>query len=400
MALTALLFNYKDNANHMTKNTDINTAAQTDISANIDTSTPTEALAAELDITPVAEPVDNAPLENNANLDNDHDSDSENDSAIEAFFAPSSNPVQADGFKTGYVAIVGRPNVGKSTLMNHMLGQKLSITSRKPQTTRHRIHGILSNDEMQAVFVDTPGIHRNEVRAINERMNKAAVSALVDVDLVLFVVDSDQWRDDDLLTLQKLGNTDLTVVLVINKADTLKDKGALLPLIETFSASFDFADIVPVSALKNQNLERLQQVIASHLPVADPIYDTEQITDRSERFLASEIIREKIMRSAGDEVPYDLTVQIDAFKDEPAHTDPKTGRPRKAVTFIDATIYVERGGQKAIVIGDKGQRIKQVGMDARKDMEQLFDKKIMLTLWVKVKRGWSDDERALTSLGY
>lgn len=327
-------------------------------------------------------------------------SDLSNDNTIDAFFASSGTQALAPDFKAGYVAIVGRPNVGKSTLMNHLLGQKLSITSRKPQTTRHRIHGILSNSEMQAVFVDTPGIHHNEVRAINERMNKAAVSALVDVDLVLFVVDSDQWREDDLLTLQKLGETDLTVVLVINKADTIKDKGSILPLIETFNDSFDFADIVPVSALKNQNLERLQQVIASHLPVAAPIYDTEQITDRSERFLASEIIREKIMRSAGDEVPYDLTVQIDEFKDEAAHTDPKTGRRRRACTFIDATIYVERSGQKAIVIGEKGQRIKQVGMDARKDMEQLFDKKVMLTLWVKVKRGWSDDERALTSLGY
>jgi GTP-binding protein Era len=284
--------------------------------------------------------------------------------------------------------------------MNHLLGQKLSITSRKPQTTRHRIHGILSTNEMQAVFVDTPGIHHNEVRAINERMNKAALSALVDVDLVLFVVDSDQWREDDLLTLQKLGETDLKIVLIINKADTLKDKGVILPLIETFNESFDFADIVPVSALKSQNLDRLQEVIASHLPVADPIYDLEQITDRSERFLASEIIREKIMRSAGDEVPYDLTVQIDGFKDEAAHKDPKTGRPRKAMTFIDATIFVERSGQKAIVIGEKGQRIKQVGIDARKDMELLFDKKVMLTLWVKVKRGWSDDERALNSLGY
>ncbi|WP_243453080.1 GTPase Era [Psychrobacter coccoides] len=319
---------------------------------------------------------------------------------IDSFFASSGSKDITDDFKAGYVAIVGRPNVGKSTLMNHLLGQKLSITSRKPQTTRHRIHGILTTDEMQAVFVDTPGIHHNEVRAINERMNKAALSALVDVDLVLFVVDSDQWRDDDLLTLQKLGETDLTIVLVINKADTLSDKGTLLPLIETFSDSFDFADIVPVSALKNQNLDRLEEVIASHLPTALPIYDLEQITDRSERFLASEIIREKIMRSSGDEVPYDLTVQIDQFKDEPAHKDPKTGRPRKACTFIDATIYVERSGQKAIVIGDKGQRIKQVGIDARKDMEQLFDKKIMLTLWVKVKRGWSDDERALTSLGY
>ena len=386
-----LPLNNEDNVKNMTENTDTSS-----IQNNVETND-VEQNHAELGNTRLNDAklnVDNTEdtaLENNA---------LENDTAIEEFFSPNNNAHMADGFKTGYVAIVGRPNVGKSTLMNHLLGQKLSITSRKPQTTRHRIHGILSNDEMQAVFVDTPGIHRNEVRAINERMNKAAVSALVDVDLVLFVVDSDQWRDDDLLVLQKLGDTNLTVVLVINKADTLKDKGSVLPLMETFNDSFDFADIVPVSALKNQNLDRLQEVIASHLPVAAPIYDTEQITDRSERFLASEIIREKIMRSAGDEVPYDLTVQIDGFKDEVAHIDPKTGRPRKACTFIDATIYVERSGQKAIVIGDKGQRIKQVGMDARKDMEQLFDKKIMLTLWVKVKRGWSDDERALTSLGY
>ncbi|KAA0913767.1 GTPase Era [Psychrobacter sp. ANT_WB68] len=391
-----LPLNNEDNAKNMTQNT--NTSSTQNIAEANDSK--------QNDIAQNNAELNNARL-NDAKLNVDSSEDAtlesntlENDMAIEEFFSPNNNAHRADGFKTGYVAIVGRPNVGKSTLMNHLLGQKLSITSRKPQTTRHRIHGILSNDEMQAVFVDTPGIHRNEVRAINERMNKAAVSALVDVDLVLFVVDSDQWRDDDLLTLQKLGDTNLTVVLVINKADTLKDKGSVLPLIETFNDSFDFADIVPVSALKNQNLDRLQEVIASHLPIADPIYDTEQITDRSERFLASEIIREKIMRSAGDEVPYDLTVQIDGFKDEAAHIDPKTGRPRKACTFIDATIYVERSGQKAIVIGDKGQRIKQVGMDARKDMEQLFDKKIMLTLWVKVKRGWSDDERALTSLGY
>ena len=391
-----LPLNNEDNAKNMTENTNTS-STQNNVEAN-----DVEQNHAELGNTRLndaklnVDNIEDTALQNNAIEDNAI----ENDTAIEEFFSPNNNVHMADGFKTGYVAIVGRPNVGKSTLMNHLLGQKLSITSRKPQTTRHRIHGILSNDEMQAVFVDTPGIHRNEVRAINERMNKAAVSALVDVDLVLFVVDSDQWRDDDLLVLQKLGDTNLTVVLVINKADTLKDKGSVLPLIETFNDSFDFADIVPVSALKNQNLDRLQEVIASHLPIADPIYDTEQITDRSERFLASEIIREKIMRSAGDEVPYDLTVQIDGFKDEAAHIDPKTGRPRKACTFIDATIYVERSGQKAIVIGDKGQRIKQVGMDARKDMEQLFDKKIMLTLWVKVKRGWSDDERALTSLGY
>lgn len=322
----------------------------------------------------------------------------DNDDVISAFFdkKPATNAV----FKAGFVAIVGRPNVGKSTLMNHLLGQKLSITSRKPQTTRHRIHGILTDENMQIVFVDTPGIHANEVRAINERMNKAAISALSDVDVVLFVVNGLQWREDDLLTLEKLSATNLPVILVINKTDTIKDKSELLPVIDSFNDSFDFADIVPVSALRRHNLDRLQTVIAEYLPAREAIFDAEQITDRSERFLASEIIREKIMRQSGDEVPYDLTVQIDTFKDEPAHQDPETGKWRRAVTFIDATIFVERAGQKSIVIGDKGSRIKQIGIDARKDMELLFDRKIMLTLWVKVKRGWSDDERALNSLGY
>ncbi|AZQ92801.1 GTPase Era [Moraxella catarrhalis] len=322
-----------------------------------------------------------------------------NEDTISAFFENRSIP-KNESFRAGFVAIVGRPNVGKSTLMNHMLGQKLSITSRKPQTTRHRIHGILTDEDRQIVFVDTPGIHSKEVRAINERMNKAAISALADVDVVLFVVDGIQWREDDLLTLEKLSATNLPVILVINKADTVKDKSKLLPVIESFSESFDFADIIPVSALRRHNLDRLQSVIGEYLPIRPAIFDAEQITDRSERFLASEIIREKIMRISGDEVPYDLTVQIDTFKDEPAHKDPETGKWRKAVTFIDATIFVERAGQKSIIIGDKGAKIKQVGIDARKDMEVLFDRKIMLTLWVKVKRGWSDDERALNSLGY
>lgn len=327
------------------------------------------------------------------------DQNSHNEDTISVFFNQQANPLQED-FRSGFVAIVGRPNVGKSTLMNHLLGQKLSITSRKPQTTRHRIHGILTDDTAQFVFVDTPGIHSKTVRAINERMNNAAVSALSDVDLVLFVVDGLKWVEDDLLTLEKLANTDLPVVLVINKADTIKDKSQLLPHIEEFSQSFEFADIIPVSALRGHNLDRLLEVAKGFLPTRPPIFDPEQITDRSERFLASEIIREKIMRTSGDEVPYDLTVQIDTFKDEPAHKDPETGKWRKACTFIDATIFVERAGQKSIVIGEKGAKIKQVGMDARADMEKLFDRKVMLTLWVKVKKGWSDDERTLASLGY
>lgn len=325
---------------------------------------------------------------------------SDQNDAITAFFDDHPSPTIGDDFKAGFVAIIGRPNVGKSTLMNHLLGQKLSITSRKPQTTRHRIHGILTDDAHQMVFVDTPGIHAKQVKAMNERMNKTAVSALSDVDVVLFVVDGMQWREDDLFTLQKLSATDLPVVLVINKSDTIKDKSQLLPRMGEYQESFDFADIVPVSALRGHNLDRLVAVVTRFLPTRPPIFDPEQITDRSERFLASEIIREKIMRISGDEVPYDLTVQIDAFKDEPAHKDPETGKWRRAVTFIDATIFVARAGQKTIVIGDKGARIKQVGIEARQDMEKLFDKKIMLTLWVKVKKGWSDDERALSSLGY
>lgn len=327
---------------------------------------------------------------------------STNEDVIGQFFNAETAPstALAQDFRTGYVAIVGRPNVGKSTLMNHVLGQKLSITSRKPQTTRHRIMGILTDEQMQAIFVDTPGIHSKEVRAINERMNKAATSALVDVDLVLFVVDSLKWVSDDELVFQKLQNLNVPVVAVINKCDTIKDQAQIFTLLQKLHDTATFTDIVPVSALRGQNLDELTRVIQKHLPIAEPIYDAEQVTDRSERFLASEIIREKVMRASGDEIPYDLTVQIDTFKDEPPHQDPKTGKWRKAVTFIDATIFVERQGQKVIVIGEKGEKIKQIGIDARQDMEKMFDKKVMLTLWVKVKKGWSDDERALTSLGY
>lgn len=324
-----------------------------------------------------------------------------NDDVIAQFFNPSqAEPERADDFRTGYVAIVGRPNVGKSTLMNHILGQKLSITSRKPQTTRHRIMGIYTDEAIQAIFVDTPGIHANEVRAINERMNKAATSALADVDLVLFVVDGLKWVSDDELVFQKVQNLSVPVVAVVNKSDTVDDRTAMFALLQKLHDTGVFSEIVPVSALRGHNLDELVKVIGKYLPISEPIYDAEQVTDRSERFLASEMIREKVMRSSGDEIPYDLTVQIDTFKDEPAHQDPKTGKWRKAVTFIDATIFVERQGQKAIVIGDKGEKIKQIGIEARQDMEAMFGKKVMLTLWVKVKKGWSDDERALTSLGY
>ncbi len=318
---------------------------------------------------------------------------------IGQFFNERVTTIPAD-FRCGFVAIVGRPNVGKSTLMNHLLGQKLSITSRKPQTTRHKIVGIDTRDNVQAVYVDTPGMHKKEVRAINRMMNKAAHSALRDVNLVLFVVDAFKWTPDDDLVLEKLIHAEMPVIMVINKVDTVEDKRQLLPLIEKHGQRMKFSDIVPISALRGANLEHLHEVIAKYLPFAPPMYALDQLTDRSERFLASEIVREKIMRQLGEELPYELTVQIETFKEEPAVVNEKTGKMKPACTFIDATILVERQGQKAIVIGDKGAKLKQIGMDARVDMEKMFEQKVMLTLWVKVKGGWSDDERALKSLGY
>lgn len=318
---------------------------------------------------------------------------------VDQFFNAQENVIPAD-YKSGFVAIVGRPNVGKSTLMNHLLGQKLSITSRKPQTTRHKIVGIDSREKSQAVFVDTPGMHKKEVRAINKMMNRAAHSALRDVNLVLFVVDGHKWTQNDELVLEKLQNAQMPVVLVINKIDTLEDKKELLPLIQQRTQLMNFAEIVPVSALRNSNLEHLRDAIEKYLPFQPPLYAFDQLTDRSERFLASEIIREKIMRQLGEELPYDLTVQIESYKIEEPVVNEKTGRLKPACTYIDATIFVERSGQKAIVIGEKGAKLKRIGIDARVDMEKMFEQKVMLTLWVKVKGGWSDDERALKSLGY
>ena len=320
-------------------------------------------------------------------------------SLVDQFFSSQGMNIPAD-FKSGFVAIVGRPNVGKSTLMNHLLGQKLSITSRKPQTTRHKIVGIDSRETSQAVFVDTPGMHKKEVKAINKMMNRAAHSALRDVNLVLFVVDAQKWTQNDELVLEKLKHAEMPVILVINKLDTFENKNQALPLIQERAKLMNFAEIVPVSALRGANLEHLRDTIEKYLPYQPPLYSLDQITDRSERFLASEIIREKIMRQLGEELPYDLTVQIESFKTEDAIVNEKTGRLKAPCTYIDATIFVERTGQKAIVIGDKGAKLKSIGMDARADMEKMFEQKIMLTLWVKVKGGWSDDERALKSLGY
>jgi GTP-binding protein Era len=291
-------------------------------------------------------------------------------------------------FQSGYVAIVGRPNVGKSTLMNHLLGQKLSITSRKPQTTRHSILGIKTTNNYQVIFVDTPGIHLNANKAMNRYLNRAATSSIDSVEIVLFVIDAREWTDEDENVLKRLQDETVPVVLVINKIDLIRDKEDLLPLLQRHSARMDFHDVIPLSALKSVNLDQLESLIVKQLPESEMIYPEDYITDRSERFLASEIVREKLTRMLGKELPYSIAVEIEQFKDE------------GGMLRIGALIWVERESQKRIVIGKGGSRLKDVGHDARIDMQKLFDRKVFLQLWVKIKEGWSDSERILNSLGY
>lgn len=291
--------------------------------------------------------------------------------------------------RCGFVAIVGRPNVGKSTLMNNILGQKLSITSRKPQTTRHQIVGIKTEGDVQAVYVDTPGLHKDQDKAINRYMNKAASSALRDVDVVVFIIDRTAWTEEDEIVFEKFGGIKCPVILVINKIDQLDDKDSLLPHLEELSKKMEFLEIIPISAKNGTSVDRLEAVINEQLPKSIHFYPDDQVTDRSSRFLAAELVREKLMRNLGDEVPYGTTVEIEEFK-----------RNERGILIISALILVEREGQKRIVIGDKGAKIKGIGRDARLDMEKMFDSKVMLNLWVKVRSNWSDDERALRSLGY
>ncbi len=291
--------------------------------------------------------------------------------------------------RCGMVSIVGRPNVGKSTLMNHLIGQKVSITSRKPQTTRHRIHGIHTRDHYQIVFADTPGIHTGQDRALNRAMNEAAVSTLSGVDVVCMMVDGLKWTPADEHVLSLLPEKpDVPVLLIINKVDSLEDKAQLLPHIEALTERYPFDAVVPVSALKEQNLVELEKALVERLPAGEFWYDEDQLTDRSLRFMAAEIVREKVVRQLGQEVPHQVSVEVELWEDGPR------------VTEISAAILVERRGQKKILIGDKGERIKQIGTQAREDIERLIERKVMLNLWVKIKAGWSDDARALRSLGY
>lgn len=288
----------------------------------------------------------------------------------------------------GYVALVGRPNVGKSTLLNHLLGQKLSITSRKPQTTRHRILGIKTEGGVQTIYVDTPGIHADQLKAINRQMNRTASSVLQDVDVVIMLCEKLRWTEEDDLVVAQLQQLRAPVILAINKVDQVEDKDSLLPFIEKAAARFPFRDIVPISALRGTHLDRLESLVAELMPPAEYFFPEDQVTDRNLRFIAAELIREKIMRQLGQEIPYAVAVEIEQFSQQ------------EQVFHIDALVLVERAGQKAILIGKGGERLKKIGSEARKDMELTFDAKVMLRLWVKVRSGWSDDERALQSLGY
>jgi len=296
--------------------------------------------------------------------------------------------VNKESVRCGYVAIVGRPNVGKSTLLNHLLGQKLSITSRKPQTTRHQVLGIKTTDKAQMLFVDTPGIHGSEERALNRYMNRAAGAALAGVDIVVMVVDRGEWRDDDERVLRSCVATGAPLLLAVNKIDLEDNPNAILPSLETLAEKADFAAMIPLSALRERSLDVLEEEIVARLPAGPFLFEADEITDRSTRFLVAEIVREKITRQLGDELPYSSTVEIEEFKED------------GAVVHISALILVERAGQKAIIIGHKGSRLRQIGTEARQDIERLIDSKVMLNLWVKVRSGWADDERALRSLGY
>lgn len=290
--------------------------------------------------------------------------------------------------RCGFIAIVGRPNVGKSTLLNHVLQQKISITSRKPQTTRHRILGIKTIGNNQFVYVDTPGMHKSQKKAINRMMNQTATSALDGVDVVLFVVERLVFNEEDQIVLEALRKVKVPVLLLINKCDLLESRERLLPHIERLAKLREFAEIIPLSVLGGHNIDTVENCVQKHLPFGPFLYPEDQITDRSTRFMAAEIIREKITRQLGDELPYEVTVEIEKYTIQ------------EGVVHIHALVLVDKESQKQIIIGKKGDRLKTIGSAARIDMEKAFEAKVMLNLWVKVKTGWADDERALQSLGY
>ena len=288
----------------------------------------------------------------------------------------------------GYVAIVGRPNVGKSTLMNHLLGQKLSITSRKPQTTRHNLMGVDTQGDAQAIYVDTPGIHGATQGALNRYMVRTATSVLNDVDLTVMVVDRHYFNDEDERVLRHVRRSSVPAFVVVNKVDLMAHKHDTLPVFEALRHRHEWSDLFAVSALKNGGLDALRRAILTRLPQAPHLFPPDQLTDRNERFIVAEIVREKLMRRLGAELPHRLTVALDSFEERPH------------LTLIHATIIVERAGQKRILIGNGGERIKSIGIEARQDIELLLGRKVTLKLWVKVRTGWTNSEHQLKRLGY
>ena len=303
----------------------------------------------------------------------------------------NSEPIQ-DSHRCGSVAVIGRPNVGKSTLVNALVGAKVSIVSNRPQTTRHRLLGIATVEGGQLLLVDTPGLHRGEGRfkasAMSRVMNRAARGAVEDVDAALMVVEAGRWDEEDTLVFNVLRDGGIPVVLAVNKVDRLKDKSALLPFLAQVSAGRDFAAIHPVSALKRKGLEALVADLLKLVPEAPPVYAEDEITDRSQRFLAGELVREQLMRQLGDELPYATTVENERFAED------------GELLRIGAVVWVEREGQKPIVIGKGGARLREIGSKARQHMERLFGRKVFLETWVRVREGWSDDEAALKAFGY
>ena len=296
-------------------------------------------------------------------------------------------PVESD-FRCGYIAIVGRPNVGKSTLLNAILGQKLSITSRKPQTTRHQILGIKTTATEQNIYVDTPGLHRDRHRALNRYMNQAAIGAIEAVDVVILVVDARTWTEEDDTVLRVVNRTKAACIVALNKLDQLERRSDLLALLKQTAERAEFEHIIPISALKGDNLVELERAAAALLPVASALFPDDQLTDRSTRFVAAEIVREKFIEHLGQELPYQLSVEIEYFEEGEREVN------------IGAVVWVERKGQKGIIIGKQGRTMKSVGIEARSDLQTLLDTKVNLKLWAKVKEGWSNDDRALTILGY
>jgi GTP-binding protein Era len=291
-------------------------------------------------------------------------------------------------FKSGFVAVIGRPNVGKSTIVNEFMGQKLTITSPKPQTTRHRIHAIDTTKDHQIVFVDTPGIHISRKKAINSYMNRAASSSLKDVDVILWLVEAGLWTKEDDRVLEHVSSLDCPVILVINKIDKLKHPDMLLPYLQDISFKYNADEVYPLSAFKKNDVSRLKSMVVKYLPAQSMIFDPDFITDRSEKFIVAEFIREKLMRHLSDELPYDLTVEIEKYE-----LDGELQR-------VSAKIFVDKTSQKNIVIGKNGEMLKRVGTEARKSIEGFLEKKVFLQLWVKVSAGWSDDKKSLSSLGY